>query len=165
MFPQTWLSLIYVGGVKIIACFWQYCVLIWVINWNVPRDIREAVAPLMEVGTGGWGCARGEGEGGRGVTDEALVRKAGGRASASSQGALGLSSAAWARKNGRLRRFPLLSPQLQDGEIRHRREPENRNTVQNLPAGRAGIHHRVSLQSLARCPSICSVRTEQASLK
>lgn len=97
------------------------------------------------------------------VTDEALVHKV--REPARAPAAHSALERNVDTKNGRLRRFSLLSPKLQDREIRHSREPENRNTVQALPAGSAGIHHRVSLQSLARCPSICFVCTEQASLK
>ncbi|KAL7390308.1 hypothetical protein ABVT39_018628 [Epinephelus coioides] len=44
-------------------------------------------------------------------------------------------------RNGRLGRFLRVSPQLQDREICHRREQENRDIIQTLSAGRAGIHN------------------------
>ena len=57
------------------------------------------------------------------------------------------------RRHGRLGGLLLLSPQLQDWEICHRRKQENRNIVQTLPAGRAGIHNRVS----SRCMNKATV--------
>lgn len=52
-------------------------------------------------------------------------------------------------RNGRLGALLPFSAELQDGEVCHRREQENRNIVSTLSAGRSGIHYRVSCTA---CP-------------